>query len=60
MNNHPEFEEYKNFIVNNEAYKGLPYVRKKDGSVVWVATKQSKIGKKRIKWALNKAEKFGI
>lgn len=46
MNNHPKFEEYKNFIVNNEAYKGLPYVRKKDGSVVWVATKQSKIGKK--------------
>lgn len=60
MNNHPKFEEYKNFIVNNEAYKGLPYVRKKDGSIVWVATKQSKIGKKRIEWALNKAEKFGI
>lgn len=60
MNNHPKFEEYKNFIINHKEHKGLPYAKKKDGSIVWVATKQSEMGKNRIKWAEDKAKEFNI
>lgn len=60
MNTHPKFEEYKNMIVKNAAYKGLPYLTKNDGSIVWLATKQSEIGKKRKEWAKKKAEEFGV
>ena len=47
---HPDFLEYMEYIVNHPNYSGLPIKRKNDGSLAWVATAQSDIGKARIAW----------
>lgn len=47
-------------IANHPNYKGLPIERKEDGSLRWIATAQSEIGKKRKAWALEKAKELGI
>lgn len=55
-----KFIEYMNMIVSHPNYKGLPIKRKKDGSLAWIATAQSDIGKGRIKWCEQKAQELGI
>lgn len=55
----PNFLEYMEKIVSNENYKGLPIERKKDGSLKWVTTKNTIVGKKRIKWCEDKARELG-
>lgn len=49
-----------NEIVKNPIYKGLSIQRKSDGSLKWVTTKESEIGKQRINWANNKADMMGL
>lgn len=56
----PKFISYMNMIVNHPNYRGLPIKRKADGSLSWIATAKSEIGKKRIEWCLNKADELGI
>lgn len=56
----PRFLDYMNMIVNHPNYKGLPIKKKADGSLSWIATAKSEIGKKRIKWCLEKADDLGI
>lgn len=55
-----EFIKYQEDIVKSKNYEGIPFKRKSDGSIVWLATKQTEIGKGRIEWARKKAEEFGI
>ncbi|MEG1312351.1 MAG: hypothetical protein RR942_17775 [Romboutsia sp.] len=54
------FLDYQEYIVKNENYRGIPFNRKADGSVVWLATKQTEVGKGRIEWAKKRAKEFGI
>ena len=55
-----EFLEYQEFIVNHPNYKGLPIKRKSDGSLAWVAGKQSDIGRDRLNWMDLKIKELGI
>ena len=55
-----KFIKYMEMIVNHPNYKGLPIKRKPDGSLAWIATAKSEIGKKRIEWCLKKADELGI
>lgn len=55
-----EFLQYMEFIKNHPNYKGLPIERKSDGSLAWIATAQSEVGKKRKEWALKKAKELNI
>jgi Alw26I/Eco31I/Esp3I family type II restriction endonuclease len=57
---HPNFKEYMEFIVSHENYRGLKFNRKKNGEIAWIATKKSKVGQERIKWAEEKARELGI
>lgn len=56
---HPNFIEYMKFIINHPNYHGLP-IENKNGNYKWLATKQSKTGRDRINWALNKAQELDI
>jgi len=59
-NYHDSFKEYTEYIVSHPNYNGLKYNRRKDGRIKWVTTKNTKIGKERINWALNKAKEFRV
>lgn len=54
------FLTYMDMIVNHPNYQGLPIKKKADGSLSWIATAKSEIGKERIEWCLEKAEELGI
>ena len=54
------FLAYMDMIVNHPNYQGLPIKKKADGSLAWIATAKSKIGKERIEWCLKKADTLGI
>ncbi len=56
---HPKFLEYMEKIINNPNYKGIPYKRNNKGQIAWIAPKVGEIGKKRIKWVLEKAQILG-
>lgn len=55
-----EFRNYMEYIVNNSIYKGIPYKRKDNGEISWIATKKSNIGQARMRWAQEKAKKLGF
>lgn len=57
---HPDFLDYMETIVNHPNYNGLPIERKRDGSLAWVTSAKTEVGKSRIKWAEDKARKLGI
>lgn len=57
---HPDFMKYMEFIVSHPNYKGLPIERKQDGTLAWVKTAQSEIGKARKKWCEQKAIELNI
>lgn len=57
---HNDFLKYMEYIVNHANYSGLPIKRKKDGSLAWIATAKSDIGKARIAWCENKAKELGF
>ena len=54
------FLAYMNMIVNHPNYQGLPIKKKADGSLAWIATAKSEIGKERIEWCLEKADELGL
>ena len=54
------FINYMDYIVNHKAYEGLPYEKKQDGTIKWLAPKNTKLGKERLEWANNKGEILGI
>jgi len=56
----PDFLEYMKEIVEHKNYDGMPDLYKKDGEIRWVATGNSRIGKKRRKWWREKAKEVGI
>lgn len=56
----PEFEKYMQMIIHCQNYDGMPCKRDKDGTVKWVATANSKIGKERQEWIDRKAKELGI
>lgn len=56
----PEFEKYMQMIIHCSNYDGMPCRREKDGTVGWVATANSKIGKERQEWIDKKAKELGI
>ncbi|MDR0913430.1 MAG: HNH endonuclease [Methanobrevibacter sp.] len=47
---HPKFIEYTKFIAKHPNYNGIPEKYKNDGSVRWVVTGNSKLGKERAYW----------
>ena len=55
-----EFKQYMEMIVNHPNYNGYPYRRKEDGSIVWVATRKSPLGKRRVDWLNEKRISLGI
>lgn len=55
-----KFIEYMEMIAAHKNYAGLPIERKADGSLKWIATAKSEIGKGRKEWALKKAKELGI
>lgn len=57
---HPNFVTYMDFIINHPNYKGLPIVKKPDGSWSWIATANSSIGKARKHWCEEKAKELGF
>ena len=57
---HDNFLDYMEMIVSHPNYSGLPFTRKDDGLPAWIATAKSDIGKKRIEWAIKKANDLGI
>lgn len=56
---HILFKQYMNMIINHPNYKGLAITKNNNGEYSWIATKKSENGKKRIEWALKKAEEYG-
>ena len=57
---HPDFIDYMNFIAKHPNYSGLPIKQKNDGSLAWIATAKSDIGKARIAWCERKAIELGF
>jgi Alw26I/Eco31I/Esp3I family type II restriction endonuclease len=57
---HPDFIKYMKFIVGHSNYKGIPRVYKDDGSIRWVVTGKSSIGRERYEWWKRKAKELGI
>lgn len=57
---HPRFKKYMEFIVNHPNYAGMPHPFKRDGSVRWVVTANSRIGQERREWWDEKREELGI
>jgi len=55
-----KFKVYTDSIVKHKNYSGLPYKKKGDGQIVWVATKKSQIGKARMKWWTEKCHEYNI
>ncbi len=57
---HPKFKKYMEFIIKHKNYAGMPFVFKEDGSIRWIVTGRSKIGKARLKWWDKKREELKI
>lgn len=57
---HPNFIRYMEKVASHPNYKGLAIERKKDGSLKWLATAKSSVGKRRIAWAEAKAQELGL
>lgn len=57
---HPNFITYMEKIINHPNYKGLPIIKRPDGSYDWIATAKSEIGHQRIIWCINKAKELGL
>lgn len=57
---HPAFIQYMEFIAAHPNYAGLPINRKGDGTLAWIATAKSDMGKARIAWCEKKATELGF
>ena len=45
-----EFVKYKEFIISNSAYAGMPMPETKKEGIPWVSPAKSVLGKARTKW----------
>lgn len=57
---HKNFFEYMEMISNHPNYSDLPIEYKKNGDIIWLAPKNSDIGKGRIEWAHNKIKALDL
>jgi len=57
---HPNFLEYMTSISNHPNYSGMPEILKSDGSLRWVVTGKSRVGRLRSGWWREKANDLGI
>lgn len=57
---HKKFLKYMDFIVSHNNYAGMPVPYKEDGSIRWVVSGNSEIGKKRLAWWNKKRAEIGI
>lgn len=57
---HKNFLKYMGFIVKNPSYLGMPNPYKADGTIRWVVSGNSEIGKLRYAWWDEKRKKLGI
>jgi Alw26I/Eco31I/Esp3I family type II restriction endonuclease len=55
-----DFLAYMEFIVDHANYEGMPEARKEDGTIQWVTTGKSELGRKRSHWWEQKAAQLGI
>lgn len=57
---HPNFIKYMSEIISHPNYDGLSIRMRSDGSVSWIATAKSSVGRERILWCADKAKELGI
>lgn len=57
---HRKFLKYMDFIVKHPNYADMPEVYKEDGSIRWVTSGKSEIGRKRFAWWNNKRKELKI
>lgn len=57
---HPNFTKYMFEIISHPNYDGLSIKMRSDGSVSWIATAKSIVGRERILWCADKAKKLGF
>jgi Alw26I/Eco31I/Esp3I family type II restriction endonuclease len=57
---HPEFISYMKTIASHKNYDGMPEAFKEDGSVRWVVTGKSELGRQRLAWWNRKRDELGI
>jgi hypothetical protein len=57
---HPNGLKYQEYIAAHANYKGMPLKRKKDGTLKWVSTIKTKVGKKRVEFWEKKRQELGI
>ena len=55
---HPNFIAYQKMIIEHPNYKDMPDLLNNDGSIKWIVTKNSIIGKKREAWWRNKKKEL--
>ena len=55
---HPNFIAYQKMIIEHPNYKDMPDLLNNDGSIKWIVTKNSIIGKKRESWWRNKKKEL--
>ncbi len=54
------FLKYMDFIIKHPNYADMPFLYKKDGSIRWVASAKSTIGRARMAWWDKKRKELGI
>lgn len=57
---HKNFLTYMKFIANHPNYAGMPEAFKEDGSIRWITSGKSELGKKRLAWWDKKRAELGI
>jgi len=57
---HSDFKKYMKYIVEHPNYKGMPEPYKDDGTIRWVVSGNSELGKKRAKWWDNKVKEMNL
>jgi len=57
---HPNFKKYMKFISEHPNYAGMPFLYKKDGSILWVVTRSSEAGQARLRWWDKKRKGIGL
>lgn len=57
---HPDFVAYMKYIVEHKNYQGISDPYKEDGSIRWVVSGDTELGKERDKWWLQKVDELKV
>lgn len=57
---HSNFIKYMEYIVKHKNYQGIPEPYKEDGSIKWVVSGKSQLGKERTKWWDKKIKELNV